>query len=282
LMATAARREVPIPVYAEMSSINPVLLFPGAMATRADALAVDYISSLTLGAGQFCTNPGLIIGCKGAHLEEFIRAAERVLSDCSAGQMLSPTIFDHYQRGVAELATQPGATLVARSKTGAASYEAQGALFRTTAAHLLSSDALRQEVFGASSVIVAADDVEQMKALLWALEGQLTITFHLDPDDEPIAADLIRIAERKAGRILANAWPTGVEVCHSMVHGGPYPATSDSRTTSVGARAIERFLRPVCYQGIPTELLPVAIGPENAWRLPERVNGLLAVERPAP
>ncbi|MFT3968114.1 MAG: aldehyde dehydrogenase (NADP(+)) [Sphingobium sp.] len=279
LMRIAAGRAQPIPVYAEMSAINPVILFPAALRNRGAALAPAYVQSLSLGAGQFCTNPGLLIAVEGPELDAFLTAASEALSASAAQQMLTPGIHAAFEQGVAALAAHPAVTEVARGCAGDGAGQAQGALFRTTAAQFLADKALGHEVFGSSSIVVTVKALDEIPALIAALEGQLTATLHLDAEDEAAAAPLLPLLERKVGRILVNGWPTGVEVCHAMVHGGPFPATSDGRTTSVGALAIDRFLRPVCYQDLPASLIPPALADANPWGLPERVDGMLSLPR---
>ncbi len=275
LMRIAAERSEPIPVYAEMSSINPVLLFPAALDVRAEALAGEFVQSLTMGAGQFCTNPGLVIALEGDGLDRFVASAAQALRASVPAQMLSPGIYANYERGVDALAGHDATHVVARGLMADGINRSRGALFRTDAAHFLADPALGHEVFGASSIIVTCADLEEMARVLTGLEGQLTATLHLEPGDESLARELLPILERKTGRILANGWPTGVEVTHAMVHGGPYPATSDGRSTSVGTLAIERFLRPVCYQGLPDGLLPAALRSANPWGLTRSVDGVL-------
>ena len=256
LMEIAARRAEPIPVYAEMSSINPVILLPHALERRAEALAAAFLNSLTMGVGQFCTNPGLLVALESPALERFTRAAAGGLPQKPAATMLTPGIFANYNAGVARLRSAP------HTKTLGTGAESQGPncgqafLFSVSAADFLASPKLAQEVFGPSSLLVRCTGDEQLPAVLEALEGQLTATLQLDEGDHALVRQLLPVLERKAGRILANGWPTGVEVAHAMVHGGPFPATSDGRSTSVGTLAIDRFLRPVCYQDLPQELLP--------------------------
>lgn len=275
LIRIAAERPAPIPVYAEMSAINPVFLLPMALKHRGAELASGFVQSLTMGAGQFCTNPGLLIAVAGKGLEVFLAHAAQLLADSAAQQMLTPAVHAAFAQGVADLAASGAVSEVARGSAGTAG-QGQGALFRTTASAFLADEKLQREVFGASSLVVTVESVDELPALASALEGQLTATLHLDAEDEAIASRLLPQLERKAGRILVNGWPTGVEVGHAMVHGGPFPATSDSRSTSVGAAAIDRFLRPVCYQDLPASLLPAAVAPGNPWRLPERVDGVLS------
>lgn len=272
LMDIAARRPEPIPVYAEMSSVNPVLLFPAALKARGSALAAGFVQSLTLGAGQFCTNPGLVIGIAGADLDAFAETAVAAIRDSASQVMLTPDIHRRYDGGVAELANHPGVTTLARTAPGEDG-QARASLFRTDAARILADKRLSAEVFGPAAILVEVADMDEAARVVRALEGQLTATLHFDAADEPLAAVLLPLLARKAGRVLANGWPTGVEVAPAMVHGGPFPATSDGRSTSVGTLAIARFLRPVCYQDIPDALLPVALRADNAWRLDRRIDG---------
>jgi len=276
LVGLAQARPEPIPVYAEMSSVNPVLLFPAALANRAEALGAGFVASLTMGSGQFCTNPGLVIGIDGPDLDRFVAAAAQALGEAQPQVMLTAGIHGAYASGVETLSGQEGVTLVARGTEATACNCGQAALFTATAEALTANPALAHEVFGASSVVIRAKDWTEVAALLEGLEGQLTATLQIDASDADLARPLLPILERKAGRILANGWPTGVEVSHAMVHGGPYPATSDPRSTSVGSAAIERYLRPVCYQDLPQDLLPDAVRDANPYGLPRLVDGVVA------
>ena len=271
LVKTANARPEPIPVYAEMSSINPVFLLPCALANRAARLGSDFVDSLTMGSGQFCTNPGLVIALKGAALDAFVTSAKEALAKKAAATMLTPGIFQAYETGVEKLSAQSGVTALGQGQAGNANACAsQAALFKTDAKTFLSSKALEDEIFGPASLVIECETFEQVLAVAEHVEGQLTATLQLDAGDEAQARALLPVLERKAGRILANGYPTGVEVSHAMVHGGPFPATSNAAFTSVGASAIDRFLRPVCYQDIPDSLLPDALkegNPQGLWRL---------------
>ena len=273
LVAAAAARPEPIPVYAEMSAINPVFLFDGALSSRAADLGRAFVGSLTMGSGQFCTNPGLVIAVDGPGLDAFLASARAALTDAAATPMLTPAIAESYARGVEALGTETD--LVARSSADGPENGCRAALFSTTADSFRSSEVQQAEVFGSSSLIVRCADYREMATVAANLEGQLTATLQADESDYAAAGELLPVLELKAGRILFNGWPTGVEVGHAMVHGGPFPATSDSRTTSVGARAIERFLRPVAYQDVPKSLLPSAIADGNPDALWRRVDGQL-------
>ncbi|GGB39253.1 2,5-dioxovalerate dehydrogenase [Sphingomonas metalli] len=273
LMRIAAGREEPIPVYAEMSSINPVILFPAALAARGEALAPAFVQSLTMGAGQFCTNPGLVLGVASPELDRFVEAAGKALSESQPATMLSPGIHASFEKGVDALAGHNAVTQVARGQVGEGVNQAVGALFVTDASAFLADRALGHEVFGSSSIVIRCRDLAEIGTVIASLEGQLTATIQIDDADADAVRGLLPILAERVGRILANGWPTGVEVSHAMVHGGPFPATSDGRTTSVGTAAIYRFLRPVCFQNIPEGLLPEAISDANPWSIARRVDG---------
>jgi NADP-dependent aldehyde dehydrogenase len=272
LCRIANERPEPIPVYAEMSSVNPVVLLPGALAERAGDLARGFVSSMTLGAGQFCTNPGLVFALESPALDEFLVAAGKALGEVAPATMLTSGIHGAYEAGLGKLERHAGVTTIARGAAANGRNCGRGALFSVPADVLLSSPEIMDEVFGAASVVVRCNDEAALAGALQQIEGQLTATLHLNDADHALAGRLLPLLERKAGRLLANGWPTGVEVCHAMVHGGPFPATSDSRSTSVGTLAIERFLRPVCYQGLPPALLPPELRGDAAG-LPRRVDG---------
>lgn len=273
LMATAQARPQPIPVYAEMSSINPVFLLPEALKARGKEIAEGFVGSLNMGAGQFCTNPGLVIAIEGPELDAFVAAAGEGVKGSAGQTMLTPGIHDAYQQGMGRLASHDKVTEVARGQAGETAHPCQAGLFVTQADAFLSDPTLQEEVFGSTSLVIACADDQEVARVSAQLEGQLTITLQMDDADLATAKQLMPTLERKAGRILANGWPTGVEVCHAMVHGGPYPATSDSRTTSVGSAAIFRFLRPVCYQSLPEGLLPEAIRDGNPAGVSRLVDG---------
>ncbi|QTP54245.1 aldehyde dehydrogenase (NADP(+)) [Billgrantia sulfidoxydans] len=273
LMKTAQARPQPIPVYAEMSSINPVFLLPEALRARGAKIAEGFVASLNMGAGQFCTNPGLVIAVKGPELSAFVEAAGDAVKASAAQTMLTPGIHAAYEQGVGRLSSNDKVREVARGQVGESAHPCQAGLYVTAAGDFLADTELQEEVFGATSLVIECADLEEVKRVAGELEGQLTATLQMDDGDLDAAKALLPILERKAGRILANGWPTGVEVCHAMVHGGPYPATSDSRTTSVGSAAIFRFLRPVCYQALPQGLLPEVLRDGNPWGVARLVDG---------
>ncbi|HEX7877410.1 MAG TPA: aldehyde dehydrogenase (NADP(+)) [Sphingobium sp.] len=277
LMKIAAERPEPIPVYAEMSSINPVVLLPGALAARAEAMGAAFVGSLTMGSGQFCTNPGLVIALDGPDLDTFVAAAAQALSGAQPQVMLTPGIHAAYEQGVSALVGADGVATVARGTEPEGCNRGRAALFATDAATFRSNPLLAEEVFGSSSMLIKCSSIDEIIATIAGLEGQLTATLQLDESDSADAAKLLPTLSRKVGRILTNGWPTGVEVTHAMVHGGPFPSTADGRSTSVGTLAMMRFLRPVCYQDVPDALLPQALQAANPWKLTRRVEGQLEI-----
>lgn len=272
LIAAAAARAVPIPVYAEMSSINPVVLMPGALDSDAEALGRGFVGSLTLGVGQFCTNPGLLLAVDSPALDRFIAAAAEALAQIAAAPMLTPGIHAAYCNGVAALGAN------AAVKTCATAMEAKGPnrcramLFETRAAAFLAQEGLRSEIFGACALLVRCCDLAEMQRVIAGLEGQLTATLHFDTSEARAAKPVMDGLSAVAGRVLANGWPTGVEVHPAMVHGGPFPASSHPGTTSVGTLALRRFVRPVCFQDIDDALLPPALQDANPWSIPRHVG----------
>ena len=276
LVSIAAQRSNPIPVFAEMSSTNPVFLLPAALTQRGAAIATDLIASATLGVGQFCTKPGIVIGIDSPELEQFSKDAATALESSTPGIMLNAGIHKAYLGGTQALQANASAKQIGEGKpTTTSPCSAQAMLFSTTAQAILTTPQLTEEVFGPTTLLVACKNEAEMLAVAEHLEGQLTATLQLVDADIPIASRLVPILERKAGRILVNGFPTGVEVSHAMVHGGPFPSTSDSRATSVGGMAIERFLRPICYQNFPADLLPDAIKADNPLSLWRLVDGKL-------
>jgi NADP-dependent aldehyde dehydrogenase len=273
LMRIANERLEPIPVYAEMSSVNPVLVLPAALAARGEQIAKSFVASLTMGAGQFCTNPGIVLAQDGAPLGAFVDKVAESLGAAPAATMLTPGIFQAYRKGVERIASNPKVKCVARGQAAPAENFGQPAFFATDAKSFLADHSLREEVFGASSVLIRCPDGSAMRAIIDSLEGQLTVTLQMDDADLEYARALVPALERKAGRVLVNGFPTGVEVAHAMVHGGPFPATSDGRSTSVGSLAINRFLRPVCYQDFPAAMLPEVLRDGNPAGIPRRIDG---------
>ncbi|AJX33457.1 aldehyde dehydrogenase (NADP(+)) [Burkholderia oklahomensis] len=273
LLRIVQSRARPIPMYGELSAINPVFLLPDALETRGGALGRQFVASLTLGAGQFCTNPGLLLAIDGPGVDAFANAAADALETSAAQPMLTPGIHAAYVRGVERLSSAADVRCIARGDASDLPNRGRAGFFETGAQHFIAQSALHDEIFGATALLVRCRDAAELRAVAEALDGQLTATLHLDAGDAPLARALLPVLERKAGRIVANGWPTGVEVCDAMVHGGPWPATTDARATSVGTAAIERFLRPVCYQDLPAELLPPALRDDNPLRLRRLIDG---------
>ena len=272
LMDAAAARPEPIPVYAEMGSINPVFLLPEVLRESGETLAAGLQASVTLGVGQFCTNPGLVFLPTGAAADGFLEKLARLMEATPAGTMLTPSICGEYRTGIDRFSKIPGVQVMSPALTAQSlkETEAKAALFVTDAETFLKNPALMEEVFGPSTLVVKCTSMSQMLEAAERLNGQLTATVHGTTEELAASRELLAILQTKAGRVLCNGFPTGVEVCHAMTHGGPYPATADGRTTSVGTRAIERFARPVSYQNFPDALLPEELkeaNPLNVWRL---------------
>ncbi|WP_295042477.1 aldehyde dehydrogenase (NADP(+)) [uncultured Paracoccus sp.] len=252
LFDLCAARPEPIPFFGELGSINPCFVLPHALAARGARIAEGWAGSLTMGAGQFCTNPGLIVMPRGVLADAFAKAAGDALAKVGPQVMLTDGIAQAYRAG-AERAAGVAAPVFEGPSEGR---NALPAVFKTTAEDFLRDHTLAEEVFGPLGVIVTVQGEDQMLELAQAIDGQLTATLHLDDGDMDLGGRLMPVLERKAGRILANGWPTGVEVAEAMVHGGPYPASTNFGATSVGTMAIRRFLRPVSFQNIPDALLP--------------------------
>ena len=252
----AAARPRPIPVYAEMGSVNPIFLLPGAVEARLEAIATGLANSVTMGVGQFCTNPGLVFIAGEQAAERLLAELAPKLEAVPPGTMLYPGLLQAYEAGVHHHAALPGVA----KKTNAEPQEngcARAVLLSTDGATFAASPLLQEEVFGPTTLVVRCASTEEMFELARGLEGQLTSTVQAEvPADRDLAAELLEILAGKAGRLVWNGFPTGVEVGYAIQHGGPYPATTDSRSTSVGAAAIDRFLRPVVYQDVPEDFLP--------------------------
>jgi NADP-dependent aldehyde dehydrogenase len=250
LYKLATTREEPIPCFAEMGSINPVFLLPGRLKEQPSNIANQYVDSVNLGVGQFCTNPGIVLGIKTPELDIFVDAASKKISETAAGTMLHDGIKSNYENAVKVTASEENVEILS-SGLGEGSTAGTSKLLKTEGASFIHNPRLHEEMFGPASIIVECEDLEQLQMAARSLKGNLTATIQGTEEDLGENTTLIRILERKVGRILVNGFPTGVEVCHAMVHGGPYPATTDSRFTSVGTSAIKRFLRPICYQNFP-------------------------------
>ncbi|HZP17769.1 MAG TPA: aldehyde dehydrogenase (NADP(+)) [Terriglobales bacterium] len=270
LMDIAAARPEPIPIFAEMSSTNPVFILPGALREHAGTIAAGLFASFTMGAGQFCTKPGMVFVPEQPEISQFISRLESSVADAADFHLLTGSIRSAYEAGIRNRKEACTVKLVAGKPSSAAGYCADLALFETSAKSFRDDPALSEEIFGPSTLLVRHSGREELLEIARRLEGHLTATIHGTSEDLSEFRDLIAILETKVGRIVFNGFPTGVEVTHAMVHGGPYPATSDGRSTSVGSQAIFRFCRPVCYQGFPNEALPAELqnaNPLAIWRM---------------
>jgi NADP-dependent aldehyde dehydrogenase len=272
LMRLVAARAEPIPAYMEMSSVNPFFVLPEALRERGAQIAGGLFGSFTLGVGQFCTKPGLIFLPRNEFADEFVADLVARVEQAASSPMLNEGICRSYSSGVAQRQAFGAVEVLARAGAGGNHAGAFGVpvLFEVSGSDMLRDRELAKEIFGPSSHIVRYANRQELIALAHALEGQLTATLHGTDADIAEFGDLIGILGGKAGRLIVNGYPTGVEVCHAMVHGGPYPATSDGRSTSVGSQAIYRFARPVCYQDFPQAALPAELKDQNPlgiWRL---------------
>ncbi len=254
LFDLCTRRPDPIPFFGELGSVNPMFLLPAATAARGNAIATGWAGSLTMGAGQFCTNPGIAVVIDGPDADAFATAATEALGQTAAQTMLTDGIAAAYRAGRDRVAAQTGVRAMLTSVCDLR--QATPYLFEVSGDDWLGNHALAEEVFGPLGLILRVRDADQMLAVAQSLEGQLTCTLHMDDADMALAQTLMPVLERKAGRILANGFPTGVEVVDAQVHGGPYPASTNFGATSVGTLSIRRWLRPVAYQNLPDALLP--------------------------
>ena len=274
LFDAAASRPDPIPVFAEMSSLNPIFILPGALKERAAQIAEGLKGSVTLGVGQFCTKPGLVFGLRDDRWEQFQTMLAGAVEGVAPTTMLHAGIYESYRAGLARATTTKGVKVLARSKAPADPAKTQGeaVVACVDAAEFAREPDLVEEVFGPFSLLISAGTMPELMGIASNLDGQLTATVHGTPADLENARPLLRLLERKAGRLIINGFPTGVEVCPSMNHGGPYPATTDVRFSSVGTAALQRFVRPICYQDFPAAQLPAALqegNPLGIWRTVE-------------
>ena len=273
LARIAAERPEPMPFFAEMSSVNPVFLLPGMVRTDGPAIAAGLHAALTLGMGQFCTNPGLTFAVDDEATAVFRAELEVRIRATATGMMLSPAIRETYERQLGRVDTVAGVRASARSESTGHARQARATLFVTTAEVFRAQSTLAEEVFGPAGLVVLCRSVDEFAELAARLEGQLTASVWGGDTELRSQAGLVALLERKAGRLLINAWPTGVEVGPAMVHGGPFPATTDSRFSSVGTRSIYRFVRPVAYQNFPEWLLPEALRPVDPLTLGAKWTG---------
>ena len=254
LFDLCASRPEPIPFFGELGSVNPMFVLPQAAAARGAEIGAGWAGSLTMGVGQFCTNPGIAIVIDGPDADAFVQAAKDGLEAVSEQTMLTDGMADAYRAGARRVSE--GAGVKSLLTTSCEGRNAAPYLFEVSAADWLSDEGLSEEVFGPLGLVIRVKDAAQMKQISESFKGQLTATLQMDDGDIDLARDLLPVLERMAGRVLANGFPTGVEVCDAMVHGGPYPASTNFGATSVGTLSIRRFLRPVCYQNLPEALLP--------------------------
>ncbi len=274
----ANQRKVPIPVFAEMGSINPVFLMPEKLKTSAAEIANLYAGSITLGVGQFCTNPGIIIGIESEALQTFIHDLGKAIKKINPAPMLHPGIVNAYKKNKGNALLQEDVHLVAESDTDVKENEGLPTIATTTGQAFLNNPVLHQEVFGPYSIIIRCKDMNEMIAVAKNMEGQLTSTLMATDNDIKENDELIEAVKNICGRFILNSVPTGVEVCLSMHHGGPFPATTDSRFTSVGADAIKRFARPIAFQNWSNDLLPDELKDENSLNILRTVNNLQTKE----
>lgn len=269
----AVCRPLPIPVYAEMGSTNPVFVLPGAMKQKAEAIATGYAAALTLGVGQFCTNPGLLIHLDDEAKNSFHSLLKSAFTNTNSGIMLAENIAQAYSSGIAQRQGIEGVDIISKGLDAQTAVHRQPVLFTTTLANYNLHPQLEEELFGPSGIVIGAASKADMISFANSLSGHLTATVHGTDEELPRYKDLLGVLEQKVGRLVINGFPTGVEVNHAMVHGGPYPACTDSRSTSVGSAAIYRFTRPVCYQSFPQALLPDELKNANLLNINRLVNG---------
>lgn len=274
----ASNREEPIPVFSEMGSINPMFLLPEKLKNADPDLAQQYVGSLTLGTGQFCTNPGVLVTLKGPGFDEFIDQAKQEIQKKGAERMLHSGISKSYLEKSGKMVEHPAVNVIAYGDHGEAD-SGQAVLAVTSGKDFLRNEEFCGEVFGPFGLIVVCDSYEEMEKIAGNLEGQLTTTVLAEENELKDYGKLIDLLREKCGRIIFNNFPTGVAVCYGMQHGGPFPSTTDSRFTSVGPDAIKRFLRPVTYQNWPESLLPDELKNENPLKLYRTVNGKIVTEQ---
>jgi 2,5-dioxopentanoate dehydrogenase len=267
-------RKIPIPVFAEMSSINPVLVLPKKLETEGTSVATNLAGSIVLGTGQFCTNPGLIFLLESDAAENFIGLLAGSLANAAPAPMLNKAVCSNYYNSREILQQQNGVRILVSVDNSSKDYKGSAVLLETDALSFIKNENLQAEVFGPSSLVVKCKDKNQLRQALEVLHGQLTGTVIGLNEDIAAFSNCIEVLHSKVGRLLYNGVPTGVEVCHAMVHGGPFPATTNAGSTSVGADAIKRFARPVCLQDCPPEFLPAALKDDNDLKIMRKINGL--------
>lgn len=273
LLDLASKRPEPIPVFAEMGSINPVLILPDALQNRGEQLAKTYAKSITLGTGQFCTNPGLILGLKSDLLTNFIQTLSENILEIEPSCMLHPAIMNNYESNKSQALAQSGLKVTSEYQNDVATNHARQTISTVSGKTFLANPTLHQEVFGPFSIVVQCESVEELHQIIQQLEGQLTGTIIAEENEIQHYPQLIEALRNRVGRIIFNGVPTGVEVCPAMLHGGPYPASTDSRFTAVGIHSIKRWVRPISYQSWPNHLLPDELKNENPLGITRLVNG---------
>ena len=273
LFDIANRRENPIPVFAEMGSINPVFALPDLLENKAEAFAKEYLSSLTLGVGQFCTNPGVCIALKGESLDRFIITLKKEIQEVVPAKMLHKGIYENFEKHKTRAAEQPEVHIIAAADTEINEWQARTMVIKTSARNFIKNPVLNEEVFGPFGIIVICETRDEMVEIAQQLKGQLTITVAATDEDIRNHFMLINFLKDKCGRLLFNGMPTGVEVVYAMQHGGPFPSTTDSRFTSVGPDAVKRFIRPISFQNWPDEFLPEELKNENPLQISRIVDG---------
>ncbi|WP_298545532.1 aldehyde dehydrogenase (NADP(+)) [uncultured Aquimarina sp.] len=273
LFDLASQRPEPIPVFAEMGSVNPVILLPKATASKGEGLAKTYAQSITLGTGQFCTNPGLILGIKGDALDKFISVLSDEIVKIEPSCMLHPNIIGNYEKNKANALQQNGLMVTAKYENDVAVNHARQTVTTVEGKTFLENATLHQEVFGPFSMVVQCADISELENIINNLEGQLTGTILAENEEADTYISVIEALQNRVGRIIFNGVPTGVEVCPAMLHGGPYPASTDSRFTAVGIDSIKRWVRPLSYQSWPNSLLPKELQNENPLKISRLVNG---------
>ena len=273
LFDLACNRIEPIPVFAEMGSVNPTIVLPGALSENGSEWAAKIAGSVTLGVGQFCTNPGVILGLGGNGLDEFTEKLGESIKSSPIATMLHSGIASNFKDMSSQVLDAQGVQTISESEDPGSENSGRPMAAKTTAKDFMSNDTLSQEVFGPFTLVVSNENKTELHRLIAGLEGQLTITFIANENDIAEFEDMIHLAEEKAGRVIFNSVPTGVEVCHSMVHGGPFPATTNSNSTSVGTDAIKRFTRPVCFQDAPESILPDELKDGNPLGIFRKKNG---------
>ena len=275
----ASKRDEPIPVFAEMGSINPVVILPTALKTKGEGLAKTYASSITMGTGQFCTNPGLLLGIKGESLSNFIQNLSDEIIKIEPSCMLHPNIIGAYESNKQKALAQPELSVVTTYGEEVQTNYARQTITTVEGSTFLKNPTLHQEVFGPYSMVVQCENASQLEAIISKLEGQLTGTLIAESGEVSLYPEVVSALQNRVGRMIYNGVPTGVEVCPSMTHGGPYPASTDSRFTAVGIHSIKRWVRPFSYQNWPNELLPNELKNKNPLGITRLVNNKLTTNK---